>query len=108
MDKARVVVIAAKMVRGKEKRMKAGAKAINIIWAIIFRGGVVRDRDAYSTLYRVILVVVNFLIRFSCPLPVRCPPAAFSPATDAMFITAACAQPISGAVDTQVVSAPVN
>ena len=46
MDKARVVVMAAKMVRGKEKRMKAGAKVISIIWAIIFRGGVVRNRDA--------------------------------------------------------------
>lgn len=46
MDKARVVVMAAKMVRGKEKRMKAGAKVISIIWAIISRGGVVRNRDA--------------------------------------------------------------
>lgn len=50
MDKARVVVMAAKMVRGREKRMKAGAKVIiNIIWAIIFRGGIVRNNVILCT-----------------------------------------------------------
>lgn len=41
MDKARVAVMAAKMVRGRKNRMKAGAKVINIIRAIIFRGGII-------------------------------------------------------------------
>ena len=36
MDKARIVVMAAKRVRGREKRMKAGAKVIKIISVIIF------------------------------------------------------------------------
>lgn len=36
MDKARIVVMAAKRVRGREKRMKAGARVINIISVIIF------------------------------------------------------------------------
>ena len=40
MDKARVVVKAAKMMIGREKKMSAGAKMINVISAIIFRGGV--------------------------------------------------------------------
>lgn len=59
MDKARVVVMAAKMVRGKEKRMKAGAKVISITLAIIFRGGVVRNRDAsmYIRLYKVLALI---------------------------------------------------
>lgn len=36
MDKARIVVMAAKRVRGREKRMKAGARVINTISVIIF------------------------------------------------------------------------
>ena len=36
MDKARIVVRAAKTVRGREKRMKAGARVINIKSVIIF------------------------------------------------------------------------
>lgn len=35
MDKARTVVMAAKTVRGRERRMKAGARVINITSVII-------------------------------------------------------------------------
>lgn len=36
MDKARIVVMAAKTVRGRERRMKAGARVIKITSVIIF------------------------------------------------------------------------
>lgn len=42
--------MAAKIVRGRENRMKAGTKVINIISAIIFRGGIIiLCRNKYDT-----------------------------------------------------------
>lgn len=71
VDMARVVVMAAKMVRGREKRMRAGVRVINIISvnivAVDLRGvGWIEERFIYILYYHYVVVTIFFLQRVFC------------------------------------------
>lgn len=71
VDMARVVVMAAKMVRGREKRMRAGVRVINIISvnivAVDLRGvGWIGERLIYILYFHCVVVTIFFLQRVFC------------------------------------------
>lgn len=71
VDMARVVVMAAKMVRGREKRMRAGVRVINIISvnivAVDLRGvGWIGEKFIYILYFHCVVVTIFFLQRVFC------------------------------------------
>ena len=69
MDKARIVVMAAKRVRGREKRMKAGARVINTISVIIFAAVDLIGSRMDRHLHTLILYLYSTSIVFSSSSP---------------------------------------